>query len=574
VKNVNAQNLLQNPALDLLAKLPPGRMEKSNNRNINEGYGNNFRQIMDKEISKTQAAAVTNFPSNRESFQKESSTDETVQVLSFREIADDLKKTGTKEDTKFDGLIKKNSAVDNSKDKVDTALDSLAGFLGMAKSELAALLNFLGLRPEELLEPAGLNRITEKLSSFAGLNGQQEETLKAMLKEINAQLKPGKENSGRVYPDINAKKDFNTEGISQEQKTEASKQPLFIKHLEIVTVSSDGSGTSFEEIASRLKLRMEQLTSQYIKDPQAFCEQLAEETGKLFKEADGQRNNDQKVYSKMEAESAAMTAEKADGQKNGDQKVYSQAKTESAVTTADKSDGNAVKSVITSEKENVTADKSADVKETSRNEMSDSMEGDNSRDEGFLADKPLKTDEVQIPDSDIPDGSILSNPEARFKTIFTEVYHAGEVPVQKQDVLAQVIEKAKVILDGDKSEMVMDLIPDSLGKLSMKVTTEHGIVMAKFVAENQQVKQIIESNLNLLKDSLEKQGMDIQDFSVSVRDQSSGGFYERNQFERKTGKRRNAGMLNSAAVMSVNAAEINDRLAAYYPSGSTINLTA
>jgi len=109
---------------------------------------------------------------------------------------------------------------------------------------------------------------------------------------------------------------------------------------------------------------------------------------------------------------------------------------------------------------------------------------------------------------------------------------AGEIVPPRNEIVFQIVEKAKVVLDGKKSEMVMDLKPDNLGKLSLKVVTENGIVMAKFVAESQQVKQVIETNMQLLRDSLEKQGMHIQGFSVSVRQESSGGFNENNSMAR------------------------------------------
>jgi flagellar hook-length control protein FliK len=84
------------------------------------------------------------------------------------------------------------------------------------------------------------------------------------------------------------------------------------------------------------------------------------------------------------------------------------------------------------------------------------------------------------------------------------------------------VEKSKVTMTGDKTEMAMELKPESLGKLQLKIVTEQGILTAKFVAESQQVKQILESNMQTLKDSLESQGFNVQGFSVSVRQDSNG----------------------------------------------------
>lgn len=124
------------------------------------------------------------------------------------------------------------------------------------------------------------------------------------------------------------------------------------------------------------------------------------------------------------------------------------------------------------------------------------------------------------------------NPNANYGAVGetaknTEILKAarttGEVRVVKNELMSQIIDKAKVMLDGQKSEMIMELRPESLGKLALKVVTENGIVMAKFVAENQQVKEVIESNMQLLKDTLEEQGLSVKGFSVSVGHESGDG---------------------------------------------------
>lgn len=153
---------------------------------------------------------------------------------------------------------------------------------------------------------------------------------------------------------------------------------------------------------------------------------------------------------------------------------------------------------------------------------------------------------------------------------------AFRTPVAAKEIINQVIENMKVTLTPDKSEMLVELKPDSLGKISVKVVTENGIVMAKFVAESQQVKQVLEANLQQLKDSMEKQGMSVQGFSVSVRQDSnrSAG----NQTQSKNGKGhmasgnayRSAGSVDSMADVLEPAKSRNP----YTWGTNTINLTA
>jgi len=62
----------------------------------------------------------------------------------------------------------------------------------------------------------------------------------------------------------------------------------------------------------------------------------------------------------------------------------------------------------------------------------------------------------------------------------------------------------------------MQLRPEHLGNISLKMEIDRGVLTAKFVVESQQVKEIIESQFNSLKDALSKQGIDLQRVNVFV----------------------------------------------------------
>jgi len=86
----------------------------------------------------------------------------------------------------------------------------------------------------------------------------------------------------------------------------------------------------------------------------------------------------------------------------------------------------------------------------------------------------------------------------------------------EQDVLEQVTEKLEVSLFDNKSEMVIKLKPNDLGKVTVKISIENGVMNAKFLADSIKVKETLESNLNNLKESLKEQGLNVQDLNVSV----------------------------------------------------------
>jgi flagellar hook-length control protein FliK len=151
----------------------------------------------------------------------------------------------------------------------------------------------------------------------------------------------------------------------------------------------------------------------------------------------------------------------------------------------------------------------------------------------------------------------------------------SKIPVTRKEIFTQVIEKAKVLLSGEKSEMVIDLKPDHLGKLALKIATERGIVVAKFIAENEQVKAALESNMNMLKESLEKQGFSVQEFSVFVGDNTERGGYGQNMQHGSHAKSSLKDELPAIGMRDVESLEqLHSEINSYVDGVSSINLTA
>ncbi len=126
-------------------------------------------------------------------------------------------------------------------------------------------------------------------------------------------------------------------------------------------------------------------------------------------------------------------------------------------------------------------------------------------------------DEVQ-PDEAIPAVNVKTDAPVEAKAAKPEFQLSQKT--QAQSVTQQVMLKVKLMAGENKQEMEMHLKPESLGKLSLKIIHERGEILAKITAENEQVKAILESNMQLLKDALEKSGYSVQNLSVSVGDNS------------------------------------------------------
>ncbi len=124
-------------------------------------------------------------------------------------------------------------------------------------------------------------------------------------------------------------------------------------------------------------------------------------------------------------------------------------------------------------------------------------------------------------------GSAIEKAEISFSDPVSSTQPAPIKPTFP-NIMEQVLPKAEVFVDGEHSEMLIQLKPDNLGKLVMKLEVEKGIVVAKFLAESHIVKEILESNMNTLKDSLQQKGLNVQELSVFVG--NDGNFQGHQQF--------------------------------------------
>lgn len=131
--------------------------------------------------------------------------------------------------------------------------------------------------------------------------------------------------------------------------------------------------------------------------------------------------------------------------------------------------------------------------------------------------------------TDTPMVNLISQPSfGNVSQLSTSASNGAESvnSVNKEELFAQLVEHAKVVVNNGGGEMEVNLKPEHLGKLQLKVSIENEVVTAKFVAESQQVKEIIESNLAQLKRNLEENGMRVDTIMVSVGNHHSETGYQ------------------------------------------------
>jgi flagellar hook-length control protein FliK len=129
--------------------------------------------------------------------------------------------------------------------------------------------------------------------------------------------------------------------------------------------------------------------------------------------------------------------------------------------------------------------------------------------------------EVQVLNNNVAGGgtnkSILN---AKATISENTIYRA---PIESR-VIDQIINRLSIRSNGSQSEVKIQLDPPSLGRVRMNIITSGDGVRTVIVAENQAVKQVIESNLSQLRDSMLSQGLKLDGFSVLVGGDSNQEF--------------------------------------------------
>jgi len=92
--------------------------------------------------------------------------------------------------------------------------------------------------------------------------------------------------------------------------------------------------------------------------------------------------------------------------------------------------------------------------------------------------------------------------------------------ISRVGTLNQIVEKAALNLKNGKSQVRIDLKPEFLGSVRMKIITENHLVTVRILTELPVVKEMIENNISQLKTDLQSHGLDIDKIDVSVANDS------------------------------------------------------
>lgn len=85
-----------------------------------------------------------------------------------------------------------------------------------------------------------------------------------------------------------------------------------------------------------------------------------------------------------------------------------------------------------------------------------------------------------------------------------------------QEIMDQVLDQIKTQVKDDMTSLDMVLHPASLGHVALNLTSRDGAVTAQLTAQNENVREALQSQIQILKENLEQAGVKIEAVEVTV----------------------------------------------------------
>ncbi len=123
----------------------------------------------------------------------------------------------------------------------------------------------------------------------------------------------------------------------------------------------------------------------------------------------------------------------------------------------------------------------------------------------------------------------------------------GIVPQQANmqtmiNIVNQVVEQIKVTMGKEMTNMQLQLNPESLGKVLVSVTSNHGVMTANFTVQSEEAKEALQSQMFELREALESRSLKVDAVEVEVSDftfsqSSQADSQNQKEFEKGSGRR-------------------------------------
>ena len=140
----------------------------------------------------------------------------------------------------------------------------------------------------------------------------------------------------------------------------------------------------------------------------------------------------------------------------------------------------------------------------------------------------------------------------------------------------------KVMVSQAESSIEMQLNPANLGKVYLQVVSREGVVTAQIAAQNEAVKEALESQVAILKENMNQQGIKVEAIEVTIASHEFERNLEQNQQnpsgqqeeEARQASRRNINLNSLDELEGALSEEENLVAKIMSEQGNSVNLTA
>lgn len=144
--------------------------------------------------------------------------------------------------------------------------------------------------------------------------------------------------------------------------------------------------------------------------------------------------------------------------------------------------------------------------------------------------------------------------------------------VDVENIVRQINEAIKVNMTGGATSMELQLMPENLGKINIQVVAKDGIITASITATEETVKNALETQMISLKETLNNQGIKVDEVEVTI---ASHSFEQQEESSAKSNNEEKANDRKSGRIVNFDEEtdeEINDNV--MVSANSTIDYQA
>ncbi|MBI2506095.1 MAG: flagellar hook-length control protein FliK [Candidatus Latescibacteria bacterium] len=97
-----------------------------------------------------------------------------------------------------------------------------------------------------------------------------------------------------------------------------------------------------------------------------------------------------------------------------------------------------------------------------------------------------------------------------------QAVNAALLEESAQLVMPQVVRGLATLVSQGMSEMRLQLQPEDLGEIEVRVRTSEGVVRGEMMVQNPEVKHLLDQHLDRLRNALQQQGLDLRGFDIGL----------------------------------------------------------